>query len=282
MTSDAGSKKSGDRFIATLALEAHTEVAMDRVVAKMQELFPLLRGRVSSIGGPSGTLGSSVIKIDSTILTVIPFDVPVPPGSFNTALATEKLWPEAAKELARHKAIVVVSHMDTFSDCAGAMNGALCVTMAVTALNELLPVIGLYWHESGTLCPAAKVREQGLGLARAELPTEIWLKMHLFRGEPDPEMGGGPPVGIFVAGLKPFVGRELELVPSYRHLRETTKGAIELSSYLLQGGPVLKEGGTASIGGTETVQVRHGMSQYSRQKPAIRILPTSDKGAKRS
>jgi ATP-dependent phosphoenolpyruvate carboxykinase len=128
MVSDAGSKEDGDRFIATLALEAPTEVAMDRVVAKMQEVFPLLRGRVSSLGAQSGKLGSSVIRIDDTILTVIPFDVPAPPGSFNTAVATEKLWPEAATELARHKAIVVVSHMGTISDYAGAMNGALCLT----------------------------------------------------------------------------------------------------------------------------------------------------------
>jgi hypothetical protein len=281
MASTANAKKDGDRFIATLALEAPTEMAMDRLVAKMQELFPLLRGRVSSLGTPSGKLGSSVIRIDDTILTVLPFDVPAPPGSFNIALATEKLWPEAAKELARHKAIVVVSHMGTFSDYAGAMNGALCVTMAVTALTELSPVIGLYWHESGTLCPATKVREQGRGLARAELPTEIWLKMHLFRGEPDPEMGGRPPVGIFVAGLKPFLGRELELVPSYRDLMATTKGAVDLSSYLLKKGPVLKDGDTATIGGTETVQVRYSASQYSRQKPAIRIVPTSSNGAGR-
>lgn len=281
MAMGTDSKKDGDRFIATLALEGHTEVLMDRVVAKMQELFPLLRGRVSSIGGPSGKLGSSVIKIDSTIVTVVPFDVPAPPGSFDIALVTEKLWPEAKAELARHKAIVVVSHMGTFSDYAGAMNGALCVTMTVAALNELLPVIGLYWHESGTLCPATKVREQVRGLARAELPTEIWLKMHLFRGEPDPKMGGRPPVGIFVAGLKPFVGRELELVPSYRDLRETTKGAINISSYLLSKGPVLKDGDTTTIGGTETVQVRHSTSQYSRQKPAIRIVPTSSNGVGR-
>lgn len=281
MTTGTDSKKDGDRFIATLALKAPTEVAMDQVVAKMQELFPLLRGRVSSLGAQSGKAGSSVIRIDDTILTVIPFDVPAPPGSFDIALATEKLWPEAATELARHKAIVVVSHMGTFSDYAGAMNGALCVTMTVAALNELLPVIGLYWHESGTLCPATKVREEGLGLARAELPTEIWLKMHLFRGEPDPAMGGRPPVGIFVAGLKPFLGRELELVPSHRDVMATTKGAVDLSSYLLKKGPVLKDGDTATIGAKETVQVRHSNSQYSRQKPAIQIVPTSSNGAGR-
>jgi hypothetical protein len=274
MAADAGSKQHGDRFIATLALAAPAEVATDRLVAKMQELFAVVRGRVSSIGVRPGKPDSNLIRIDETILTIIPFDVPAPPGSFNRALATEKLWPEAATALARHKAFVVVSHMGTFSDYAGAMNGALCVTMTVAALNELIPVIGLYWHESETLCPAARVREECLGLARAELPTEVWLKMHLFRGEPDPEMGGRPPVGIFVAGLKPFVGRELELVPSHRDLIATTKGAVDLSSYLLTKGPVLKDGDTATIGGTEIVQVRYGISQYSRQKPVIRIVPT--------
>ena len=133
MTTGTDSKKDGDRFIATLALKAPTEVAMDRVVAKMQELFPLLRGRVSSLGTQSGKLGSSVIRIDDTILTVLPFDVPAPPGSFARALATEKLWPDAAMELARHKAIV-----GYVLRLCGRDERALCVTMTVTALNELI------------------------------------------------------------------------------------------------------------------------------------------------
>ena len=151
--------------------------------------------------------------------------------------------------------------------------------MTIAALNELMPVIGLYWHASETLCSATKVREQSQGLVRAKLPTEIWLKMHLFRSEPDPERGGRPPVGIFVAGLKPFLGRELELVPSHRDLMATTQGAIDLSSYLLQKGSVLKDGDTATVGGKEIVQIRHSTSQYSRQKPAIQVIPTRSNGA---
>lgn len=239
-----------------------------------------MKGRVKSLGADASKPGSNLLKIDETILTVIPVAAPAPPGSFDRAIRTEKMWPEAGQEFGRHKAVVIVSTLRAFSDFAGAMDAALCVTMTITALNDLMPVIGLYWHSSETLCSSASVREMGLALGRAELPIGIWLKMHLFRGEPEPQMGGKPPVGMLVIGLRPFVGRELELVPSHRDVMTTTNGAIDLATYLLKKGPVLKEGHTATIGNSKNVRISYGMSRYSPNVSVIQIEEAHGDGVK--
>jgi hypothetical protein len=104
--------------------------------------------------------------------------------------------------------------------------------------------------------------------------------MHPFRGEPDPQMNGRPPVGMLVIGLRPFVGRELEMLPSHRDVVVTTKRAIDLSTYMLKSGLILKDGDTATIGGGENVIVRYSMSRYSPAIPVIQIEAAHGEGGR--
>jgi hypothetical protein len=257
-----------DKFIATLALERPTEVSTEALVAKMEALFPILRGRVTSLGKEASTPGSNLLRIDETILTVIPVAAPAPPDAFEVAIKTDKLWPEAEVELSRHQAVVIVSHLGRFNDFAGAQNAAICVTMVVTAMLDLTPSIGLYWHAAETVVPTARAREQGLALGRGDLPLEIWTKMLWFRGPPD-KTSTKISVGVLTVGLEAFVGRDLELPASDAEPSTTARRAIDLSTYLLQHGPVLKDGETTGMSDGETLQVRYGTTSFCSPPRAV-------------
>jgi hypothetical protein len=257
-----------DKFIATLALERPAEVSTDALVTKLQALFPILHGRAVSLGQEASEPGSNILKIDETILTVIPVAAPAPPDAFEVAIKTDKLWPEAQAELSRHRAVVVVSHLGKFDDFAGAMNAAICVTMVVTAMLDLMPSIGLYWHAAETVVPAARAKEQGLALGRGELPLEIWTKSHWFRAPPD-KTSAKISVGVLTVGLEAFVGRDLELPASDADPSTTAKRVTALCTYLLQHGPVLKDGETAGMSDGETLQVRYGTTSFSSPPRAV-------------
>jgi hypothetical protein len=117
------STDSKNRFVATLVLPSPSDVATNSLVKKIQELFPILERRVTSLGSDARKPGSNLLKIDETILTVIPVAMSAPPGSFERALRTEKMWPEARQEFARHKAITIISTLNTFSGAANCRLG---------------------------------------------------------------------------------------------------------------------------------------------------------------
>jgi len=260
-----------ERFIATIALEDPAEVASDTLVAKLERMFPILENRITSVGAERAQPGSNLLKIDETIVTVIPVATPAPPDAFAQAIRTDRLWPEAQEELGRHQAILIVSHLGTFNDLAGAFDAAVCTTMIVMALLEMTPAIGLYWHAAETVTPADRAKELGIALARGELPLEIWTKMHWFRG-PLESAGSQPAVGVLVAGLEPFVGRDLELLPSHADPQAVAQRAIDITTYLLHNGPVLKDGDTADVSDGAALTVKLAMSgHWPRPLPVFQI-----------
>src|SRR3569623_844092 len=233
-----------ERFIATIALEEAAEVSSDVLVAKLERMFPILENRITSVGAERAQPGTHLLKIDDTIITVIPVATPAPPDAFAQAIRTDRLWSEAQEELGRHKAILIVSHLGTFNDLAGAFDKAVCATMVVMGLLELTPAIGLYWHAAETVPSAERAKELGLALAKGELPLEIWTKMHWFRGPLD-SAGGQPAVGVLNVGLEPFVGRGLELLPSPVDPMAVAARAIDITTYQLHNGPELKDDASA-------------------------------------
>ncbi len=82
------------------------------------------------------------------------------------------------------------------------------------------------------------------------LPVGLWGSQHPFNDE---KSGG---IGVVTQGLARFVGRELELIAATIDLKALLDRAFGLTVYLIQNGPVLKDGSTFGVSETERIAVR--------------------------
>jgi hypothetical protein len=76
-------------------------------------------------------------------------------------------------------------------------------------------------------------------------------------------------VGVVTQGLAPFVDRELEFTAPAPQLRALLDRAFGLSTYLIQNGPVLKDGSSFGVSETERISVRFVESKAFPGLPVI-------------
>jgi hypothetical protein len=95
------------------------------------------------------------------------------------------------------------------------------------------------------------------------LPISLWVTQLPFSDE---KSGG---LGVLTQGLSRFIGRELELTAPGRDLKRLLDRAFGLTTYLVQIGPILKDGSTFGISETERFAVSLQISARFAGLPVI-------------
>lgn len=208
--------------------------------------------RASLLGdGTQATGERMLLRLDGRIFVVIRMDRPVPDGSIEAAAAQAYWWPEAGQAVRRQAAHLIVAPMvpDAAQPVADAVATARSLTTLLAALVATMPsVIAVHWSASEVLQPASGMAE----LAREALPLSLWLDVRLVPGT-------GQAVGIAVRGLDAFVGRDLVMEPTAAlPPAALAQRALNIAVYLLNAGPVFRDGDTAGISPAERIRVRFG------------------------
>ncbi len=124
--------------------------------------------------------------------------------------------PEAAEAapvaIADHGAHVAVSTSGALRTQAEIVQAASVASVLVAALTTLLPSVAVIWDTSATITPPDIFRESAMALHGRRIPVAEWVGFRW--GTPIPSLDGPPLLGLVTTGLRPFIGREIELVPS--------------------------------------------------------------------
>ncbi|MEM6621742.1 MAG: hypothetical protein AAF674_05890 [Pseudomonadota bacterium] len=196
------------RFTASILLEQPWPLNIDAIAAAVARRFPQV-GRTEAVVGQSDVRDSALLRIDGGNIVITSEDVRCAPADEVPRMKMVRRW-DGSRDLARHTAHVTVSCGGRLSDLAGVKAYAAAVHFVTAAILDLTPALGVYWHGSHVLNRPQAFSAASGALLQGEMPLDNWVG---FASYVPSGYAAGDAIGMVSHGLRPFLGRELELAP---------------------------------------------------------------------
>lgn len=165
-------------------------------------------------------------------------DQPIPATQLAGPAAQAWYWPEAASELSKHKAHLIVALVDDGRD---RILKSMKLTRFVAALLPASKALGLQWGASRGVHQPAAFCQVAAQMARDDMPLHLWID---FRVE-----NSGSELRLYTTGLTAFGKREIE-IPSFAGApQDLLNHAYNLAHYLLEKNAAIKEGEVVGLPG---------------------------------
>lgn len=223
-------------FKATLLLEQHYEMDIASIADAAARDYHGL-GKFDGVPSPAKP-ESGIIRIDETQVVIEAIADRVP----NLALQ-----PEAPLHRPAIKAPDVSNHKAHIDICCGGQNETLlsmqtyaaAVHLIAASISRIVPTLGVLWHGSGTLTAPDAFRDTIKPMLDDTMPLDIWVGF-----APIVPDGYSPEAatGMLTSGLRPFLGRELELAPRRGDADSARECLSSVTRRILDHGMTLKSG----------------------------------------
>ena len=200
-------------------------------------------------------------ELDGAAVTLTLIRAPIPWGDLEGPARAAWHWPEAADRLKTHLAHVIVAVLAPGRDRISTM---LLLTRVVAAVAATADASGVYWGEGPVVNAPDDFIEEAKRTSREQLPLYLWLAFQLSRN----------PDGTFTlatSGMRSFGFMELELVALREKPATLVDRAFNFAHYLLDHGPVLKDGDTIGLSAQERFRIRHVPSAGEPSRTVYRI-----------
>lgn len=243
--------------LAMVALDRARPLPEGALLAFLQDHWKELP-RAKEVRHEGDTLS---FELDGAIVTLTLMRTPIPWGDLERPARAAWHWPEASERLRAHEAHVIAAVLAPGMDRLGAM---LLLTRVVAAVAATTDSCGVYWGEGPVVNAPADFIEEAQRTSREQLPLYLWLAFHLER-HPDGTFT------LHTSGLRTFALMELELVAAREKASTLVDRAFNFAHYLLDHGPVLKDGDTIGLSAQERLRVRHVPSVIEPSRTVYRI-----------
>jgi len=191
---------------------------------------------------------------------------PYPWSDLEGPCATSWMWPKgmaATKVIQPHKTHLLVTMIGGKAD---RIRRRLLLTAVAALAGQQAGVLGIYWPDS-TLVHYPKVFiEMANDLNSPQgPPLYLWVDYRVFRN-------ADGTFGMFTTGLSAIGFMEMEIPSVAMEPGELRQWGMNISYYLIENGPVLKDGNT--IGATEEAmfRIRHVPSSHGAQGLVMRFV----------
>lgn len=230
-------------------------------------------GRASRIVARVFGPGYSALVQDGSIVTVGRGDdavgmlahmpLPIPEGEAERYAEGNVLWPDGEAEVAEHTSHVIVTNI-----CGGeqsALDSAIEVSRLALVALELFNGLGVYWG-NGNVCHSRSIFEGFCeDMSEHHVPVAMWLRLQpvaISEGE----------IGLYTLGMQQFGLMDLEVERCRLPLGELVQFVSGVAQYLVQNGPVIKDGDTVGGSETERIKVHHRPSLSQPPRPVYKIV----------
>src|SRR2546423_12308584 len=165
------------------------------------------------------------------------------------------MWPPGtpAPRLNAHRSQVLVTMMQGQS---GPIERRLKHTHLTALASQQPAVMGIYWRDA-TMVPFPKVfieMAQKITSAKAP-PLYLWVDFRIFKNRDGS-------FGMFTTGLAPLGFMEIEIPRIDMDPRELRDWSMNIAYYLIEKGPVLKDGDTIGVDANHQIRLRYVPSLY--------------------
>jgi hypothetical protein len=141
----------------------------------------------------------------------------------------------------------------------------LMMTAVVAAAAAQPGVVAVYWGE-GTLLhypPVFLIYSESFASPQAP-PIQLWVDIRVFRNEDGTS-------GLFTTGLRALGHKEIEAPRMPMPPAELRDWMENIIYYLLENGPVLKDGQTIGVSAEDQIPIRHVHSEFGHKGTVIRF-----------
>jgi hypothetical protein len=139
------------------------------------------------------------------------------------------------------------------------------LTQVIAAILTTCPQsIGVYWGDATLVVPRELFREFATEMLPEVLPLPIWVDFRVGPGH-DGKMAG------LTTGMKALGHMELETLNSPESPGELRERLMDLCAYLLQNGPVIKDGHTVGQSAEEKIRVVYSPSSFGHEGRVMRL-----------
>lgn len=250
----------------------------DGVIARLREVMGPINVPIElhpSSASPGREIGEGfVLSIEGLPIVVLFAPRPLPPDSYAQALNLNRIWPDAGPAMAAGRGHVVIATAAEVTTHGMALNASAYVSFVASVLIDMIPSIGVVWTNGQALRIAADFRSNTLSLLERKMPVLNWVAFWILTAPPS--AAGLPQVVLMTSGLMPFIGREIEWMPSTQPLPALFERLIGTCTYLIENGPVIGDGETLGQTAAEKIRARY---VAQGQRPGIPVLQLTEESA---
>jgi len=186
---------------------------------------------------------SFLLGDDKVVITAVA--EPIPWTDLTGPCEAAWYWPEAASELRKHRAHLMVVVVPGGPDRKSA---AIKLTKVAAALVQSSPALGVFWGGSGTVHAPGPFCQTAGEASPERLPVEIWVGFGLI---PESDQTHS----VYTSGLEDFGMQELEVHRSVRDPQFLYERLFDVVHYVLRKDVILKEGETIGISEEEQIPI---------------------------
>jgi Domain of unknown function (DUF4261) len=188
------------------------------------------------------------------------------PDNLDGPIATTWMWPREPdiENVKRHRSFLQITMTGGAED---PVRRRLTLT-AVTALAaKQAGVMAVYWGDASLVIfpPAFADMAEEMNTPESP-PLYLWVDLRAFRNEDGT-------TGLFTTGLTALGHMEIEIPRIEMEIGELREWLVEIMCYLLENGPVLKDGQTIGISSEQQIRIRHCPSIFGHSGQVIRLEP---------
>jgi hypothetical protein len=192
-------------------------------------------------------------------ITLVPR--PIPASQLEGPAATAWYWPDAAFELQRHHAHLLMTLID---EGGAAIKKAAALTQLTAAAVAASPSLGVFWGPGRLVHSPAAFVDQAVQMRDDNLPLFLWVDFRI-------ESSGDGAYQLYTTGMEALGQSELEVTRYVGSPQELLDFTYNIAHYLLEKRKVVGDGDT--IGLTDQVQAtaRRAPSMVGGDLEVIRL-----------
>jgi len=182
-------------------------------------------------------------------------DLAIPWRDLEGPCKTSVVWRDAVDQVKGHSAHLIA--------CSSGKEPrkvlAWYLTKAIEAVLPTVDSVGVYWGAGTVVMPTELFLEMSKDSSLEFLPLYLWIDFRCYRDK----KGGA---SLFTTGFESLGFMEIEIRNSSQKVSFLVDRAFNLAHYLLDHGPVLKDGHTFGLSKDERIKVRHVKSSIAPGK----------------
>ncbi|AZZ92699.1 DUF4261 domain-containing protein [Hahella sp. KA22] len=206
--------------------------------------------------------GAISFTVRDSIVAIGIMPAPIPWSDLEGPCSTSCLWANAKEEISGHQYHLVVA---VSSEALSSVEAAILLTQINAALLAVVQgAIGVFWSHASLLIPRDVFIEFALSVLPEGSPVPIWVDIRVGPGEQGASTG-------FTTGLAAFGMMEIEAIDAPESMADLKDRLTGLVDYLLQNGPVIKNGDTVGEDENERIKVVYKKSKLGHKGKVMRL-----------
>lgn len=224
-------------FSAVLLLSRPVGIDLDALARSVTAQFPEI-GVVEPISGQAGQGTSGLLRIEGAHVVVSVTPAPFEDSQMFPPMQVLRSWDPVAA-IADHEAYLTISCGGGLEGVEGAEAYAAAVHFVAAAATRVLPVTAVSWQRGFAITNPVDFYDSSRTLQKGRMPIGAWIS---FASVVPKGYTPSTALGMVTYGMRPFIGREIELAPRPGDVRSAYDCLAAVVRNTLDRGVVLADG----------------------------------------